>query len=148
MYCWGLNTNGQLGDGTLANRSIPVQVKGQGGSGNLVGVDATDDLIDEKYRGIRPAHGYPACPDHTEKSKLFDLLDAEHRIGIRLTESFAMHPAASVCGLYFAHPRSVYFAVDKLDRDQVADYAQRKGMQLAEAERWLGPWLNYEAAAK
>ena len=104
------------------------------------------DFIDEKYRGIRPAHGYPACPDHTEKGTLWPLLDVEKNAGIKLTESFAMWPAASVSGLYFAHPDSKYFAVGKLGRDQVADYAARKGQALAEAERWLGPWLNYEPA--
>jgi len=103
-----------------------------------------EDLIEEKYRGIRPAAGYPACPDHTEKGTLWQLLDVEARTGIRLTESFAMWPGSSVSGLYFAHPESKYFAVGKLDRDQVADYAQRKGRPLAEMERWLGPWLNYE----
>ncbi|MCW5559921.1 MAG: cobalamin-dependent protein, partial [Verrucomicrobiae bacterium] len=103
-----------------------------------------EDLIEEKYRGIRPAAGYPACPDHTEKEILWKLLDVETRAGIRLTESFAMWPGSSVSGLYFAHPEAKYFAVGKLDRDQVADYAQRKGRPLAEMERWLGPWLNYE----
>ncbi len=103
-------------------------------------------LIDEAYRGIRPAPGYPACPDHTEKGLLWSLLDAEKNTGISLTESFAMWPGASVSGFYFAHPDSKYFAVGKLDRDQVADLAQRKAMPLAEAERWLGPWLNYDPA--
>ncbi len=103
-----------------------------------------DDLIAEKYRGIRPAPGYPAQPDHTEKQILFDLLAAEGRTGIKLTEHFAMHPAASVSGLYFAHPQSRYFAVDRLARDQVEDYARRKGMSVAEVERWLAPNLGYE----
>jgi 5-methyltetrahydrofolate--homocysteine methyltransferase len=103
-----------------------------------------DDLIAEKYRGIRPAPGYPAQPDHTEKRTLFELLDAEATAGIRLTEHFAMHPAASVSGLYFAHPQSRYFAVDRLTRDQVAEYARRKGMTIAEIERWLAPNLGYE----
>ena len=103
----------------------------------------TDDFIAEKYRGIRPAAGYPACPDHTEKGTLWQLLDVENRTGIKLTESFAMWPGSSVSGLYFAHPQSKYFAVGKLDRDQVADLAQRKNKPLAEMERWLGPWLNY-----
>jgi 5-methyltetrahydrofolate--homocysteine methyltransferase len=103
-----------------------------------------DDLIEEKYRGIRPAPGYPACPDHTEKRALFDLLDAEHTTGIRLTENYAMWPAASVSGLYFAHPEARYFAVDRITRDQVEDYARRKGMTVAEAERWLAPNLGYE----
>ncbi len=106
------------------------------------------ELIDEAYRGIRPAPGYPACPDHTEKGLLWSLLDVEKNAGIQLTESFAMWPGASVSGFYFAHPDSKYFAVGKLDRDQVADYAQRKSMPLAEAERWLGPWLNYDPAAR
>ncbi len=102
-----------------------------------------DALIRERYRGVRPAPGYPACPDHTEKGTLFDLLDAE-RIGVHLTESFAMHPAASVSGLYFAHPESRYFAVGKIGRDQVEDYAARKGMSVREVERWLTPNLGYE----
>jgi len=104
------------------------------------------DLIDEKYRGIRPAPGYPACPDHTEKGTLWQLLDVEKNAGIQLTESFAMWPGASVSGLYFAHPDAKYFAVGTLDRDQVTDYAQRKGQPLAVTERWLGPWLGYEPA--
>jgi 5-methyltetrahydrofolate--homocysteine methyltransferase len=106
----------------------------------------TGDLIDEKYRGIRPAPGYPACPDHTEKAVIWDLLDAEQHTGIKLTESFAMYPGASVSGLYFAHSESKYFAVGKLGRDQIEDYARRKGTSVAEQERWLGPWLNYPTA--
>ncbi len=102
-----------------------------------------EDLIEEKYRGIRPAPGYPACPDHTEKGTLWSLLDVEKNTGIQLTESFAMWPGSSVSGLYFAHPESKFFAVGKLGKDQVADLAQRKGKPLAEMERWLGPWLNY-----
>ena len=102
------------------------------------------DIIEEKYRGIRPAFGYPACPDHTEKRTLFDLLQAEQHTGIRLTESFAMWPAAAVSGLYFAHPEARYFSVDRITRDQVESYATRKGMPLAELERWLGPNLGYE----
>jgi 5-methyltetrahydrofolate--homocysteine methyltransferase len=105
---------------------------------------SSEDLIDEKYRGIRPAPGYPACPDHTEKRTLFDLLQAEQNTGITLTENFAMYPAASVSGLYFGHPQARYFAVDRLTRDQVEDYARRKGMTLAETERWLAPNLGYE----
>ncbi|HEY2081642.1 MAG TPA: vitamin B12 dependent-methionine synthase activation domain-containing protein, partial [Verrucomicrobiae bacterium] len=105
---------------------------------------STEDLIEEKYRGIRPAAGYPACPDHTEKQTLWGLLDAEKNSGIQLTESFAMWPGSSVSGLYFAHPESKYFAVGKLGRDQLLDYHVRKGMTLQEAERWLGPYLNYE----
>ena len=104
-----------------------------------------EQVIDEAYRGIRPAPGYPACPDHTEKRLLWDLLGVERNAGISLTESCAMWPGSSVSGLYFAHPRSVYFAVDKLDRDQVQDLAERKGATTAEMERWLGPWLNYDA---
>ncbi|MGA2180218.1 MAG: methionine synthase [Verrucomicrobiota bacterium] len=104
----------------------------------------TEDLIGEKYRGIRPAAGYPACPDHTEKGTLWKLLDVEKQTGIKLTESFAMWPASSVSGLYFAHPESKYFAVGKLGRDQVLDYHLRKGMTLPEMERWLGPYLNYD----
>jgi 5-methyltetrahydrofolate--homocysteine methyltransferase len=105
-----------------------------------------EDLIAENYRGIRPAAGYPACPDHTEKAILWDLLDAEPHTGIRLTESFAMYPGASVSGLYFAHPEAKYFAVGKLGRDQVEDLSQRKGKSVPEMERWLGPWLNYNPA--
>jgi 5-methyltetrahydrofolate--homocysteine methyltransferase len=107
---------------------------------------STEDLIEEKYRGIRPAAGYPACPDHTEKATLWKLLDAEKNTGIQLTESFAMWPGSSVSGLYFAHPDSKYFAVGKLGRDQLLDYHLRKGMTLQEVERWLGPWLNYDPA--
>ncbi|MBX6425428.1 MAG: methionine synthase [Variibacter sp.] len=101
-------------------------------------------LIAEQYRGIRPAPGYPAQPDHTEKRTLFDLLAGEDRIGVRLTESFAMWPGASVCGLYFSHPESHYFGVGRIERDQVEDYARRKGWTTAEAERWLAPILNYD----
>ncbi|MGH9326485.1 MAG: methionine synthase [Terriglobia bacterium] len=103
-----------------------------------------DDLIHERYRGIRPAPGYPACPDHTEKRLLFDLLEAEKATGIQLTESFAMSPAASVCGLYFCHPESRYFAVGKIGRDQVVEYHRRKGLDLQTVERWLAPILAYE----
>jgi 5-methyltetrahydrofolate--homocysteine methyltransferase len=102
-----------------------------------------EELIGERYRGIRPAPGYPACPDHTEKAKLWRLLDVEHRAGIRLTESFAMYPTAAVSGWYLAHPEAHYFAVGKLDRDQVEDYARRKGMSVMEAEKWLAPSLGY-----
>ena len=101
-----------------------------------------DALIAEKYRGIRPAPGYPAQPDHTEKATLFRLLAAE-RIGVKLTESFAMWPGAAVCGLYFSHPQSAYFGVGKIERDQVEDYARRKGWSITECERWLAPILNY-----
>jgi 5-methyltetrahydrofolate--homocysteine methyltransferase len=102
------------------------------------------ELIAERYRGIRPAPGYPAQPDHTEKATLFELLDGERAIGVKLTESFAMWPGASVCGLYFSHPESYYFGVGKIERDQVADYARRKGQTLAAAEKWLAPILNYD----
>jgi 5-methyltetrahydrofolate--homocysteine methyltransferase len=105
---------------------------------------SNDDLIHEKYRGIRPAPGYPACPDHTEKGILWRLLDVDKNAGINLTESFAMWPGSSVSGFYFAHPESRYFQLGKIDRDQVADYAARKGMSVAEGERWLGPNLNYD----
>jgi 5-methyltetrahydrofolate--homocysteine methyltransferase len=105
------------------------------------------ELIAEKYRGIRPAAGYPACPDHTEKAALWRLLDVEKSTGILLTESFAMWPGSSVSGLYFAHPRARYFGLGKIDRDQVVDYHVRKGMTVGEVERWLGPNLNYDAAS-
>jgi 5-methyltetrahydrofolate--homocysteine methyltransferase len=108
---------------------------------------ASDDLVREKYRGIRPAPGYPACPDHTEKATLFRMLDAGKNTGIQLTESYAMHPTAAVSGWYFSHPESTYFSVGKIDADQVADYARRKGMPLAEARRWLAPVIGYEPAA-
>jgi 5-methyltetrahydrofolate--homocysteine methyltransferase len=113
---------------------------GYGGQENL----SPEDLIRECYRGIRPAAGYPACPDHTEKRILFDLLEAETHTGIVLSETFAMQPASSVSGLYFAHPEAKYFGVGKIGRDQALDYAQRKGMSVAEVERWLGPNLGYE----
>jgi 5-methyltetrahydrofolate--homocysteine methyltransferase len=103
-----------------------------------------EDLIKERYRGIRPAPGYPACPDHTEKATLWELLDVRARAGIELTESFAMWPAASVSGWYIAHPESQYFPVGRIGRDQVADYARRKAWDLREAERWLSPNLGYE----
>ncbi|MBR0957949.1 methionine synthase [Bradyrhizobium japonicum] len=104
---------------------------------------SSEELILEKYQGIRPAPGYPAQPDHTEKATLFELLDAENTAGVKLTESFAMWPGSSVSGLYFANPASYYFGVGKIERDQVEDYAARKGMTVAEAERWLAPVLNY-----
>ncbi len=102
------------------------------------------DLIAERYQGIRPALGYPACPDHTEKDTLWRLLEVEPRTGIRLTESKAMIPTAAVSGLYFSHPDARYFTVGKLGKDQIRDYARRKGLSLAETERWLGPNLAYE----
>jgi 5-methyltetrahydrofolate--homocysteine methyltransferase len=104
------------------------------------------DLIQEKYRGIRPAAGYPACPDHTEKGPLWRLLDVQANTGMLITESFAMWPGSSVSGLYFAHPESRYFSLGKIDRDQVADYSKRKGMSVGEIERWLGQNLNYDPA--
>ncbi|MGY8663253.1 methionine synthase [Bradyrhizobium sp. UFLA05-109] len=104
---------------------------------------SNEELILEKYQGIRPAPGYPAQPDHTEKKTLFDLLDAENTAGVKLTESFAMWPGSSVSGLYFSHPESFYFGVGKIERDQVEDYAARKDMSVAEVERWLAPILNY-----
>jgi len=105
---------------------------------------SSEELIQEKYRGIRPAPGYPACPDHTEKGTIWRLLDVQVNTGIMITESFAMWPGSSVSGLYFAHPKSRYFSLGKIDRDQVADYQQRKKMTLTEIERWLGPNLNYD----
>jgi 5-methyltetrahydrofolate--homocysteine methyltransferase len=105
---------------------------------------SNEDLIEEKYQGIRPAPGYPACPDHTEKRILFDLLDAENQVDIKLTESFAMYPASSVSGWYFSHPESKYFGLGKIAKDQVEEYAKRKGMSLEDVERWLAPNLNYD----
>jgi 5-methyltetrahydrofolate--homocysteine methyltransferase len=107
----------------------------------------TTGLIREEYRGIRPAPGYPACPDHTEKASLWRLLDPERSAGISLTESFAMFPTAAVSGFYFSHPKAHYFGVGKIDRDQVASYAQRKGFTLSETERWLAPILGYDPDA-
>ena len=104
----------------------------------------SEELIKEKYIGIRPAPGYPACPDHTEKITLFELLDAEKNTGIKLTESLAMYPASSVSGLYFAHPKSKYFGLGKIGKDQVENYAKRKGICIKEAEKWLSPILNYD----
>jgi 5-methyltetrahydrofolate--homocysteine methyltransferase len=100
------------------------------------------ELIREEYKGIRPAPGYPACPDHTEKVKLFELLDATENIGVELTESLAMNPPASVCGWYIAHPQSHYFGLGKIGKDQLEDYAKRKEMSLSEMERWLRPVLE------
>jgi 5-methyltetrahydrofolate--homocysteine methyltransferase len=105
---------------------------------------SNEELIAEGYAGIRPAPGYPAQPDHTEKRTLFSLLDAEEEIGVKLTESCAMWPAAAVSGFYFSHPEARYFGVGKIGRDQVADYAARKGWSIEEAERWLGPILSYD----
>ncbi|MFW6195067.1 MAG: methionine synthase [Chloroflexota bacterium] len=109
---------------------------------------SNEQLVKEEYQGIRPAPGYPACPDHTEKGVLFDLLDATENTGIKLTESFAMTPASSVSGWYFAHPESRYFGIGKIERDQVEDYAKRKGMSVEEMERWLVSLLNYEPSAR
>jgi 5-methyltetrahydrofolate--homocysteine methyltransferase len=106
-----------------------------------------EELIQEKYRGIRPAPGYPACPDHTEKGPLWSLLNVQANTGMQITESFAMWPGSSVSGVYFAHPESRYFSLGKIDRDQVVDYHKRKGMTVAEVERWLGQNLNYDPAA-
>jgi 5-methyltetrahydrofolate--homocysteine methyltransferase len=103
-----------------------------------------EDLIREKYQGIRPAPGYPACPDHTEKRNLFELLDVENKIGVSLTDSYAMYPAASVSGMYYAHPDAKYFGLGKIEKDQVEDYAARKGFSVEEIERWLSPNLNYD----
>ena len=108
----------------------------------------SQDLISEQYQGIRPAPGYPACPDHSEKSSLFQLLDVEKNTGIKLTENFAMWPAASICGYYFSHPKSSYFGVGKLNKDQVSDYATRKQKSLKYVERWLQPNLNYDPKAR
>jgi len=105
---------------------------------------SNEELIKEKYTGIRPAAGYPAQPDHTEKPIIFKLLDVEKNAGITLTESFAMNPPASVSGLYLAHPESKYFNVGKISKDQVLDYHKRKGMSIGETERWLRPILNYD----
>jgi 5-methyltetrahydrofolate--homocysteine methyltransferase len=119
------------------------RVREEWGYGREEGLSIAD-LVQEKYRGIRPAAGYPACPDHTEKGTLWRLLDVKTNTGMVITESFAMWPGSSVSGLYFAHPESRYFSLGKIERDQVADYHKRKGMSLAEVERWLGPNLNYD----
>ncbi len=103
-----------------------------------------EDLIAERYRGIRPAPGYPACPDHSEKSTIWELLKVEERTSIELTENCAMHPAAAVCGFYFAHPQARYFAVGRIDRDQVEDYARRKDLAPAAVEKWLAQNLAYD----
>ncbi|HEV2486953.1 MAG TPA: methionine synthase [Terracidiphilus sp.] len=121
------------------------RVRDEWGYGREEGL-SNEDLTQEKYRGIRPAAGYPACPDHTEKGTLWRLLDVQTKTGMQITESFAMWPGSSVSGLYFAHPESRYFALGKIERDQVADYHLRKGMSVAEVERWLGQSLNYDPA--
>jgi 5-methyltetrahydrofolate--homocysteine methyltransferase len=123
------------------------RVRAEWGYGRDERLDVAD-LIRERYRGIRPAPGYPACPDHSEKPRLFELLGGEAATGIRLTESFAMLPAASVCGLYFSHPQARYFSVGRIGRDQAEDYAHRKGLALREVERWLAPNLDYEVGAE
>ncbi|MGB8535043.1 MAG: methionine synthase [Acidobacteriaceae bacterium] len=121
------------------------RVREEWGYGRTEGL-SNADLIEEKYRGIRPAAGYPACPDHTEKGPLWNLLEVQKNTGMLITESFAMWPGSSVSGLYFAHPHSRYFSLGKIDRDQVESYAERKGMSVKEVERWLGPNLNYDSA--
>ena len=108
---------------------------------------SNDQIIREQYRGIRPAPGYPACPDHTLKGDLFRVLDATAGAGIQLTENYAMFPAASVSGFYFSHPSAQYFGIGRVYRDQVEDYARRKGISVGEAERWLAPVLGYEGGA-
>ena len=113
------------------------QCLGYGESENLT----KEELIAEQYRGIRPAPGYPAQPDHTEKSTIWELLDTQQATGIELTESLAMMPAASVSGLYFAHPKARYFAIDRIGTDQLENYAQRKNMPIEDVRRWLGPIL-------
>ena len=123
------------------------QVRDEWGYGRAESL-SIDELIHEKYRGIRPAAGYPACPDHTEKGALWSLLDVEAKTGMKITESYAMWPGSSVSGLYFAHPESRYFSLGKIGRDQVADYAARKAMPVAEVERWLGPNLNYDPGSR
>ena len=108
---------------------------------------SNDELIKEEYKGIRPAAGYPASPDHTEKATLWELLDVEASIGLSLTESYAMFPTAAVSGFYFSHPDAHYFSVGKIDRDQLESYAKRKGISVVEAEKWLMPNLGYEPNA-
>ena len=138
----GRGARGSTGRGL---RRVPARARAQGvGLRRARRSSAKSDLIDEKYRGIRPAAGYPACPDHTEKGTLWHLLDVEKYTGMKLTESFAMWPGSSVSGLYFAHPEARYFTLGKIDKDQALDYHQRKGMPLHEVERWLGPNLQYE----
>jgi 5-methyltetrahydrofolate--homocysteine methyltransferase len=121
------------------------RVRDEWGYGRAEGLSPAE-LIQEKYRGIRPAPGYPACPDHTEKGAIWRLLDVTANTGMLITESFAMWPGSSVSGIYFAHPKSRYFSLGKIDRDQTIDYHKRKGMSIEEVERWLGPNLNYDPA--
>jgi 5-methyltetrahydrofolate--homocysteine methyltransferase len=123
--------------------ALHERVRAEWGYGGGEGLNK-DELIEEKYRGIRPAPGYPACPDHTEKAQLWRLLDVERNTGMQLTESFAMWPGSSVSGFYFAHPQSQYFSVGKIGRDQVEDYARRKGWSTSDVERWLSPNLGYD----
>jgi 5-methyltetrahydrofolate--homocysteine methyltransferase len=125
---------------------VPSQTRSRGVEYGRAENLSSEDLIHEKYRGIRPAPGYPACPDHTEKGPLWHLLNVCANTGIQITESFAMWPGSSVSGLYFAHPESRYFGLGKIGRDQVADYSERKGMSVSEVERWLGQNLNYDPA--
>jgi 5-methyltetrahydrofolate--homocysteine methyltransferase len=122
------------------HEKVRRELWGYAGSESL----SADDLIREAYTGIRPAPGYPACPDHTEKHTIFDLLSVPENTGIELTEQLAMTPAASVCGYYFGHPKAHYFNLGKIDRDQVEDYAERKNMAVEEVEKWLRPNLGYE----
>jgi len=122
------------------HRKVRVELWGYAPTESL----SVESLIAEHYVGIRPAPGYPACPEHSEKASIFRLLDAENAIGLRLTENFAMLPASAVSGLYFSHPQSQYFVVGRLSREQVADYAKRKGIALLQAERWLAPNLDYD----
>ncbi|MGH8106151.1 MAG: vitamin B12 dependent-methionine synthase activation domain-containing protein, partial [Arenimonas sp.] len=122
------------------HRKVRKEIWGYASEENL----SNEDLIREQYRGIRPAPGYPACPEHSEKSRLFELLDAEKNIGLVLTENYAMYPASAVSGYYFSHPGSQYFVVGRLSREQVADYAKRKSVSLMQAERWLAANLDYD----
>ena len=124
------------GDGKLTEKILEKKPN------NLDIIEIDEDLIKERYQGIRPAPGYPACPDHTEKQTLFALLDAEHTIGVSLTESFAMAPASSVSGFYYSHPESQYFATGKISNDQLESLAARKAMDIAELQRWLRPILD------
>ena len=124
----------------LLHKKVRLEYWGYAGEEHL----SNEQLIHEEYLGIRPAPGYPACPDHTEKRKLFGMLDAGKHTGVTLTESLAMYPASTVSGWYFAHPDSKYFGVGKIEKDQVANYAARKGMSLEETEKWLRPVLEYD----
>lgn len=122
------------------HQQVRMQYWGYADDENL----SNEELIRENYQGIRPAPGYPACPEHTEKAKIWQLLDVETQIGMQLTSSYAMWPGASVSGWYFSHPESKYFAVAQLQKDQIEDYAKRKGMSVTELERWLAPNLAYD----